>query len=57
VEKNKMGGECSMYMGEERCIRFLVGKHEGKIPLARPWYRWEDNTEMDLHDVGWGSWT
>jgi len=57
VEKNKMGGECSMYMGEERCIRFLVGKHEGKIPLARPWYRWEDNTEMDLHDVGCGSWT
>jgi hypothetical protein len=24
----------------------LVGKHEGRRPLARPRHRWEDNIEM-----------
>ena len=24
IEKNEMGGSCSMYGGEERCIRVLV---------------------------------
>jgi hypothetical protein len=33
--------------------RVLVGKPEGKRPLERPRYRWEDN-EMDLQEVGCG---
>jgi len=42
-------------MGERRCVyRVLVGKLEGKRPLERPRYRWEDNIKMDLHEVGWG---
>jgi hypothetical protein len=36
-------------MGERRgAYRVLVGKHEGKRPLGRPRYRWEDNIKMDL---------
>jgi hypothetical protein len=32
--------------------RDLVGKPEGKRPLGRPRGRWEDNTKMDLQEVG-----
>ena len=30
------------------------GKPEGKRPLGRPRRRWEDNTKMDLQEVGYG---
>ena len=29
-----------------------MGKPEGKRPLGRPRRRWEDNSKMDLQDVG-----
>ena len=32
--------------------KVLVGKPEGKRPLGRPRRRWEDNTKMDLQEVG-----
>jgi hypothetical protein len=32
--------------------KVLVGKPEGKGTLVRPRRRWEDNTKMDLQDVG-----
>jgi len=36
IEKNEMGGACSVY-GERRGLyRVLVGKTEGKRPLGRP---------------------
>ena len=39
--------------GERRGVyRVLVGKTEGKRPLERTRYRWEDNIKMDLHNVG-----
>jgi hypothetical protein len=45
-------------MGETRGPhRGLLGKPEGKRPLGRPGHRWEDNTETDLHEVGWGAYT
>ena len=34
--------------------RFMVGRPEGKRPLERPKHRWEDNTKIDLKEVGWG---
>ena len=34
--------------------RVLVGKPEGKRPLGRPRFRWEDNIKMDLQEVGCG---
>ena len=42
-------------MGEDRGVhRVLVGKPEGKRPLGRPRHRWEDNSKMDLQEVGGG---
>jgi hypothetical protein len=40
-------------MGEGRGVhRVLVGKPEGKRPLRRPRRRSEDNSKVDLQDVG-----
>ena len=52
---NGVGGACSTYVGEKRCIKGLVGKPEGKRPLGRPRRRWEDNIKMDPRKVGCGS--
>jgi hypothetical protein len=42
-------------MGEGRNVyRVLVGKAEGKGPLERSRYRWEDGIKMDLRVIGWG---
>ena len=42
-------------MGEERVMyRVLLGKPEGKRPLARPRRRWVNNIRMDLPEVGCG---
>jgi hypothetical protein len=44
IEENEMGGECSMYRGEERrgIYRVMVGKPESKKPLGSPRRRWKD---------------
>jgi hypothetical protein len=40
-------------MGEGRCVyRVLVGRSEGKRPLGRCSYRWEDNIKLDLRETG-----
>jgi hypothetical protein len=31
----------------------LVVKPEGKRPLGRPRYMWENNIRMDLREIGW----
>jgi len=49
-----MGGECSTYGGEKRCIQGFGGKPEGKRPLGRPRRRWENNIKVDLQEVGCG---
>jgi hypothetical protein len=42
-------------MGEGRGVYLgLVGKPEGKRPLERPRFRWEDNIKTDLQEVGCG---
>ena len=42
-------------MGEERGVyRFLVGKPEGRRPVARSRRRCVDNIRMDLQEVGCG---
>jgi hypothetical protein len=39
-------------MGEGRGVyRVLVGRPEGRRPLARPRRRWEDNIKMDLREI------
>jgi len=48
VERSRMGERRGAY-------RILVGKPEGKRPLARQRRRWEDNINIDLQEVGcWG---
>ena len=40
--------------GENRTTPMaLLGKHEGKKPLARPGCRWEDNIKMYFKETGW----
>jgi len=40
-------------MGKKKCVfRVLVGKPEGKRPVGRPRRRWEDNSKMDLQEMG-----
>jgi len=40
-------------VGERRDVyRVLVEKTEGKRPLGRTRRRWEDNSKMDLQEVG-----
>jgi hypothetical protein len=31
----------------------LVGKPDGKRPLRRIRYRWEDNIKIALREIGW----
>ena len=50
-----MGGKFSTYGGRTGLCRVLVGKPKGKRPLGRLKYRWEDNTKMDLQEVGCGN--
>jgi len=40
-------------MGERRGVyRVLVGRPEGKRPLGRPRFRWEDKIKMYHQEVG-----
>jgi hypothetical protein len=53
-----MGGICSTYGGEQRCIQGFGGKPEGMRSLGRPRRRWEDNIKMDLQEMECGgAWT
>jgi len=52
-----MGGTCSTYGGGERrgAYGVLVVKPEGKREFRRLRIIWDDNTKMDLQEVGWGT--
>jgi hypothetical protein len=39
---------------ERKLYKVLVAKPEGKRPLRRPRYRWEDGIRMDLGKIGFG---
>jgi len=42
------------HMGDIRnSYKIFVGKPEGRRPLGRPRCMWEDNTEMDLRNIGY----
>jgi hypothetical protein len=43
------------HIGQRRGLYgLLVGRPEGKRPLERPRRRWENNSKMDIQDVGYG---
>jgi len=51
-----MGGACSTYVYDEKCInsyKILVEKPDWKISLQRHRRRSEDNIRMDLREVVW----
>jgi hypothetical protein len=45
-----MGGACGAYGVAGR--RVQVEKPEGKRPLGRSRYRWENNIKVDVQEVG-----
>jgi hypothetical protein len=49
------------YSGDEiekrGVFNVLVREPEGKRPIGRPRYRWEDDIKMDLQEVGRGACT
>ena len=51
IEKNELGGACSAYGGEERCIQGFGGETWGKETTWKPRRRREDNIKMDLQEV------
>jgi hypothetical protein len=45
-------------MGESICVyRILVERTEGKRPFKRFRSRWENNTKVELQELGYGVWT
>ena len=51
MEKIRRAGHVAR-MGEGSDVYMVLGKPEGKRPLGKPRRRWEDNTNMDLREVG-----
>jgi hypothetical protein len=49
-----MGLACSIHGEKSNAYRILIGQPEGKRPLGIPRCRWEDNTKVDLREIGWG---
>jgi hypothetical protein len=43
-----VAGACSSHGGDEKYIQSLIGKPEGKRPLGRRRYGWEDNVEREI---------
>ena len=50
----RWAGHVALMVERRDVYRVLVGKPEAKRPLGRPRRRWEDNTKMDLQEVGCG---
>jgi hypothetical protein len=54
VKEDEMGGACRTHGEERDAYKIFVGKPEGKKPLGRPRYKWDDNNIMDFREIGWG---
>jgi hypothetical protein len=44
--------ELSYCVLNENACKVLVGRYEGEGLLGRPWYRWKDNIDLDLKEIG-----
>ena len=51
-----MGGACSTYGEEKRCIQILVGNPEERRTFGRPRRRWEDSIKKNIQEVRWAEW-
>jgi hypothetical protein len=52
--KMRWAGNVARTRPRRGAYRILVEKSEKKRPPKRPKLRWEDNTKMDLREMGWG---
>jgi len=52
--RERWEGHVARKGGRRGVYRVLVRKPEGRSPLGRPSYRWEDNIKMDLREMGCG---
>jgi hypothetical protein len=41
------------HVGVMRNAYKILVREQGKRPLRRPRHRWEDNTKVDLMEIGW----
>ena len=57
IGKNDIGGVCSTYGGEQRCIHGFDGEPEGGRPFGRPRCRWEDDNKLNLPEKECEPWT
>jgi hypothetical protein len=48
MKEDEVGGPCAMYGEKKNVYRVYVEKSEGKRPLERPTYRWEDKVGHGL---------
>ena len=51
ISKRKEIDEVCHTSEKRGAYRILVGRPDGRRPLARPRRRWEDNIKIDLQDV------
>jgi hypothetical protein len=42
---------CGTYVSDKKCLKVLVRKPEGKIPLGIPGHRWVRDIKMDLKEI------
>jgi hypothetical protein len=42
-KENEMGWSCGTYWRENKCVRVLMRKPDGRRPHRRPRRRWTDN--------------
>jgi hypothetical protein len=47
-----MSGACSVHARNEKCVKNLIEKREGKSPLGRLRHKWQDNIKMDVWERG-----
>jgi len=50
---NEVGRVCGTYRGRRGTYKISVQKPKEKRQLRRPKRGWEDNTKMDLQELGW----
>jgi hypothetical protein len=51
IRKMRWAGHI-VHMGEMKNTYKMFGKPERKRPLGRLWYRWDDNSKLDLRKMG-----
>jgi hypothetical protein len=54
IEEHEMGWTCSMHGETRNAYKILFQHPQGRKPLRRFKHGLEDNTEIDLREVGFG---